>query len=372
MEHEDQQWRLAYELQSSFNEIVRLVTAWVLSDPAVLTKSIEMTLTKISQHTPSFPELTKHLAFLGPPELFNVLDYDMLSRPVSINAPLHRFVINLIAASSKHKPAAAVAAAPGRLLQRIEAHLPLLKLVDPVLQAIVLVGQINVGMWRRNGGRADSLAFLYNNRTYLTGLRESDLLLLQLGAAVSTNTNQFLVNILARYKLAKWVTGELDSESATRSDDFVEKCNGLADQFLLLLIALVGERHAAGVGEDMTSRLELRRDLIHILCIEPLSHSGILKKLTNLEENEPDIDEILAEVSELKLCTKNPGKKVYYLRSGLESEFNMFFYGFTKEQQTAAQEHQLNSRLKKGDPCPPPHLPRLTTLFAGVNKGRHI
>jgi len=30
--------------------------------------------------------------------------------------------------------------------------------------------------------------------------------------------------------------------------------------------------------------------------------------------------------------------------SGLEEEYNMFFYGYSKEQQTAAQEYQLNTR----------------------------
>ena len=52
-------------------------------------------------------------------------------------------------------------------------------------------------------------------------------------------------------------------------------------------------------------------------------------------------DEILKEIAVLKPCTKAAGKKVYHLREGLETEYNMFYYGYSKEQQTAAQVRNL-------------------------------
>ncbi|XP_023334562.1 E3 ubiquitin-protein ligase UBR2 isoform X2 [Eurytemora carolleeae] len=225
-------------------------------------------------------------------------------------------------------------------------------------------------MWRRNGNQADSQAFIYNNRTFFPGIREADLLLLQVGAALTPNIDQYLVNILARFKLTKWVTGDMDTESVVRSEEFVEKCNALAEHWLNLVIAMVGERFTDGVGSGslVSPRLELRRDILHLLCIEPLPHSVIVKRIPSIKDSECELDEILDEISELKSSTKNPGKKVYYLRSGLEEEYNMFFYGYSKEQQTAAQEYQLNTRLKKGDPCPPPDLPSLSPLFSGLER----
>ena len=62
-------------------------------------------------------------------------------------------------------------------------------------------------------------------------------------------------------------------------------------------------------------------------------------------EVEGELDSVLSEISELKVCTRNPGRKVYYLRPGLEQEYSVFFYGYSREQQTAAQEYQLSSRL---------------------------
>ena len=97
--------------------------------------------------------------------------------------------------------------------------------------------------------------------------------------ALTPDVDTFLVSLLARFKLTKWATGDLDSETAVRADEFVEHCNGLAEQWLSLLIAMAGERFMPGVGEGITPALALRREAIQVLCVEPLSHSSLLKKL---------------------------------------------------------------------------------------------
>ena len=139
-----------------------------------------------------------------------------------------------------------------------------------------------------------------------------------------------------RYKLAKWASGDLDTETSQRSEDFIEHNNNLADQWLGLMIALTSERAVPGLGEGMTERSALRTEVIQLLSVEPLSHSGVIKK-ASVRKNENDLDEILKEIAVLKPCTKTAGKKVYHLREGLETEYNMFYYGYSKEQQTAAQ-----------------------------------
>ena len=65
---------------------------------------------------------------------------------------------------------------------------------------------------------------------------------------------------------------------------------------------------------------------------------------------------------------------MYCLKSGLEAEYSLYYFGYSREQQSAAMERQLAARLKSsgssgvGDPCPPPPLPRLTPLFAGLHR----
>merc|ERR1719470_799926 len=94
--------------------------------------------------------------------------------------------------------------------------------------------------------------------------------------------------------------------------------------------------------------MAMRKEIIQLLCIEPLPHSSIVKRLPD-RKNEKEMDEVLNEVAILKASAKTSGKKIYHLREGLEEEYNMFYHGYTREQQTAAQEQQINNRPKKGD-----------------------
>eukprot|EP00092_Neocalanus_flemingeri_P020804 GFUD01022541.1.p1 GENE.GFUD01022541.1~~GFUD01022541.1.p1 ORF type:complete len:1872 (+),score=427.20 GFUD01022541.1:98-5617(+) len=363
VEMEDNVWKLTYELQSYFGDIVRLIVNWAVSDRSVLMHLIHETMNLITEkNDPAFmKEMSKHLAFLGPPRCYEVVDFDVSKQNISLHVPLHRFLTNLLVEVPRFNLVS-------NLKQRIEGSISLQHLIEPVLHVIVAVAQINVGMWRRNGAMAESQAFLYNSRKYCPGLREADLLLVQLMAALTDDVDSFLVTILARFKLAKWATGDLDSETALRAEDFVDHCNGLAEQWLGLVIALASERFTPGVGQGIDQRIAMRKEIIQLLCIEPLPHSSIVKRLPD-RKNEKEMDEVLNEVAVLKASAKTGGKKIYHLRDGLEDEYNMFYHGYTKEGQTAAQEQQVSNRPKKGDLkecCPPPDMPKLTNLFSGL------
>ena len=148
----------------------------------------------------------------------------------------------------------------------------------------------------------------------------------------------------------------------------MEQCNAMAEQYLSLMIALASERVVPSVGEGVDERAVVVRDVIHLLCVEPLPHSAIVKRFQN-RKIENELDGILKEIGVLKPCTKSAGKKVYHLKEGLEAEYNMFYPGYTKEQQTQAQEYQLQLRSKAGegrDCCPPPVMPKLTRTMGGL------
>ena len=171
-----------------------------------------------------------------------------------------------------------------------------------------------------------------------------------------------------RFKLTKWATGDLEIEPKARSPEFVEQVCGLADQWLGLIIGLTAERFTVGVGVGVDQRAALTQELIQLLCTEALPHSQIVKRFPE-RKNEADLEDILKEIATLRTCPKTPGRKVYQLKERLEERYNMFYYGYTREQQTQAQEQQLQQRKAAGegkDCCPPPRMPRLTRLMAGL------
>ena len=362
VEMEDDAWKLTFELQRNLSEIVQLLERWAVSDRAVLVHTIQETLRLITLKQPpsEIREMSKHLAFLGPPANYQVVEYDVSKELVSLHCPLHRLLSRLLLAAPNH------GLTPGQLQHRLTNSLALPQLVEPVLRTVVTVAQVGVGMWRRNGTTADSQAFLYNSRRFCAGLKESDLLLLQLAASLpDTDQDTFLVTLLARFKLARWATGDLDTETLVRSEEFVEHCNGLAEEWLLLVVAMVGERSEVGLGQGVTTHTQLRKEVLQLLCVEPLAHSEVVKLLPGGGREENGLDAVLTEVATLGRAATGSGKKVYQLRSGLEKEYNMFHYGYTTEQQTKAMERQLSGEgdnAKAG--CPPPTPPRPTALAA--------
>ena len=145
VEMEDQGWRITYELQTQFNEIVKLVINWAVSDKSVLVHLIEETLKLIClKHQPSnMKEISKCLAFLSAPKTYDVIDYDVDKQNISLHVPLHRFLVSLLMESPRH-------GLEMTLKQRIENSLLLPQLLEPVLQTTVAVAQINAGMSMNN------------------------------------------------------------------------------------------------------------------------------------------------------------------------------------------------------------------------------
>ena len=151
VEIEDSGWKQTYELQSNFGDIVKLTIQWAVADKTVLVYMIEETLKLITlRHKPSeMKEISKHLAFLGPPKSYTVIEHDVSKQFISLHVPLHRFLVNLLVAAPRH-------GLEMTLKQRIENSVPLGQLLEPVLRTVVAASQISVGMWSWNGSTADS------------------------------------------------------------------------------------------------------------------------------------------------------------------------------------------------------------------------
>ena len=220
--------------------------------------------------------------------MYELIDFDVTQEKISLNVPLHRFLISLLIETPKH-------GLETTLQQRLSNSVCSHQLLEPVLQCVVTVAQITIGMWKRNGSSAESQAFLYNSSKYCPGIKDSDLLMLQLVTSLTRDLDTLLVTILARFKLTKWATGDLEIEPKARSAEFVEHCNGLADQWLGLMIALTAERWTPGVGVGVDQRSALTQQLVQLLCTEAAPHSQIVKRFPE-RKNEAELEDVLKEI----------------------------------------------------------------------------
>uniref|UniRef100_A0A3B4B4B4 E3 ubiquitin-protein ligase n=1 Tax=Periophthalmus magnuspinnatus TaxID=409849 RepID=A0A3B4B4B4_9GOBI len=145
---------------------------------------------------------------------------------------------------------------------------------------------------------------------------DKDILMLQI-AASKMEPNHFLMLILLRFELF----------------DFFNGSHSGKDQ----------ERYVPGISQ-VTKEDVTMREVIHLLCIEPMAHSSLVK---GLPENKPGVS----------------GHGLYEVKKERLEEFNPFFYHYSRSQHSKAEESQ---KKRRGQELRPPVPPAFCPDFASV------
>ncbi len=316
----------------------------------------------------------------------------MSSRPISIHLPLTR----LLAGLSLHL---------GRFDLQLNSHElnlherpTILEMMEPSLRCTVLVAQVQAGLWRRNGYslvdqveavRASHNSYLKKKMPFLIPIvlssfpqvrvyhdprcrkemYDQDMLMLQLGAA-NMDPEDYIINLINKFQLMSWADSSFDCSE----DDSIRQVATLVEEFLGCLIIVLGERYSPGVGAGMTPEAALKKEIVQLLCVEPMSHSTLNKALAEDIHRETGLEKVVESVAVFKrggivgLSSGNVTRGVYELKKEYYDQYNVFFYHYTREEQSKSEEAQ-RARLKaSGLPqcCPPPPPPPFTPQFAGI------
>ncbi|XP_012287219.1 E3 ubiquitin-protein ligase UBR2 [Orussus abietinus] len=356
MEYEPE-WESAFNLHIKLSPVISLVLEWCGSDKLVLVKAFRLVLRKLSELPGDDPgpgqirELGNHSAMC--------LQYDVASEPVSIHLPLSRFLAGLFLYLERHN----------LYFQSNEfttSSKPTPEqIIEPVLRAQAMISQVHAGMWRRNGYSLLNQLYFYHNVKCRTEMLDRDIVLLQVGASLIEGS-EFLIHILNKFNLLNWADPNFEANTLKNpEEDSIRQTINLVEEFLGLLITIVGERHVPGVAQvDNDERL--KKEIIQQLCIKPLSHSELNKTLPDNVHEETGMERVIDQVADFKKSPQTSmGKGVYELKPHLYSEYNVFFYHYTKEELSKSEEAQRKRRKALGELecCPPPKLPKLTKAF---------
>ncbi|KZC07599.1 E3 ubiquitin-protein ligase UBR2 [Dufourea novaeangliae] len=337
MEYEPE-WETAFNLHVRLSPVIGLILEWCGSDRIVLIKSIRMVLKKLYEEPghefgpTQVRELADHSA--------TCIQYDVSSEPVSIHLPLSRFLAGLVLHLEKHN-----------LHFQCEEFINQTKptperIIEPVLAAQVMISQVYAGMWRRNGYSLVNQLYFYHNVKCRSEMLDRDIVLLQAGASLIEN---FEANALKNLE-----------------EDSIRQTINLVEEFLGLLITIIGERYVPGVGQ-VTADDRTKKEIIQQLCIRPLFHSEINKTLPDNLHLQNRMEKVIHEIADFKKPSQSSvGKGVYQLKPEFYSDYNVFFYHYTKEELSKSEEAQRKRKQALGELecCPPPKLPLLTEVFS--------
>jgi E3 ubiquitin-protein ligase UBR2 len=355
MEYEPE-WESAFTLHIKLAPLISTIIEWCGTDKVVLVKVYRMVLTAlvenkfiVSQVTHQVKELVDHSA--------SCLMYDVSTKPVSIHLPLSRFLAGLYLHFEKF----------GLTFDNVSttSDKPTPEqIIEPVLCTRVMISQVYSGMWRRNGYSLINQLYFYRNVKCRSEMLDRDIVLLQIAASLIEN-NEFLIHLLNKFELLRWLEPEFEPLNLNNSEeDNTRQIINMIDEFLELLIIVVGERYAPGIAK-ITDEDRVKKEVIQQLCIKSFSHSELNRSLNDDYIQENDFESVIDDVAVFENKSNAEKKRVYKLKEEFYEDYNMYFYHYTKEEKSKSEEQQRQRRKAKGELvcCPPPKLPVLSEPF---------
>uniref|UniRef100_A0A4W6FB22 E3 ubiquitin-protein ligase n=1 Tax=Lates calcarifer TaxID=8187 RepID=A0A4W6FB22_LATCA len=302
------EWEAGFSLQIQLRHILAMFQDWCSSDDEILLLAFKECHEILMQcnNQPFHREATDYYMCKN---ILHVRPYKVSQEPVSIHLPISRLLAAYVFFS---------------LLQESYDYT---QLAEYPLRCVVLAAQVSAEMWRRNGLSLVSQVYYYQDVKCRDEMYDKDILMLQVGAASKMDPNHFLMLILLRFELFDFFNGNCSSK---------DQWNRLTEEMLYLLIVIVGERYVPGISQ-VTKEDVTMREVIHLLCIEPMAHSSLVKGLPENESHETGLETVIAKVATFKKPGVS-GHGLYEVKKERLVEFNPFFYHYSRSQSRRRRE----------------------------------
>uniref|UniRef100_A0A8D1GW28 E3 ubiquitin-protein ligase n=1 Tax=Sus scrofa TaxID=9823 RepID=A0A8D1GW28_PIG len=356
------EWEAAFTLQMKLTHVISMMQDWCALDEKVLIEAYKKCLAVLTQCHGGFTDGEQPVTLSICGHSVETIRYCVSKEKVSIHLPVSRLLAGLHVLLSKSE----VAYKFPELLPLSELSPPML--IEHPLRCLVLCAQVHAGMWRRNGFSLVNQIYYYHNVKCRREMFDKDIVMLQTGVSMM-DPNHFLMIMLSRFELYQiFSTPDYGKKisSETSHKDLVQQNNTLIEEMLYLIIMLVGERFSPGVGQ-VNATDEIKQEIIHQLSIKPMAHSELVKSLPEDENKETGMENVIEAVAHFKKPGLT-GRGMYELKPECAKQFNLYFYHFSRAEQSKAEEAQrkLKRQNKEDTALPPPVLPPFCPLFASL------
>ncbi|XP_015925189.1 E3 ubiquitin-protein ligase UBR2 [Parasteatoda tepidariorum] len=352
------EWETGINLQLKIASIVTALLRWCTSDYSVFVKTIRANIKhfETSQPKPVFigVELANHSA--------SCIEYDVSSNAVSIHLPLVRYLAGLLLHLDQYNLSYE---GPQFLMEGVERCSPE-QLMELPLRTLVMLAQFRAGMWRRNGYSLLNQVYFYHNVRLREEMYDRDVLMLQIVASM-IESNEFLIHLVYKYGLLNWASEMYDGTSRKPEEDNIRQVLTVAEEFLSLVLIIVSERFTPNLGKISESE-KIKKEIIQLLCIEPMPHSQLYKLLPRDPTHDVSFETVINEVATFKM-PQGSGVGKYELKPDYFKCFNPFYYHYTREEQSKAEEVQVKRKKQLCEEicCPPPVPPEFHPRFAIIS-----
>ncbi|EON65513.1 hypothetical protein W97_04751 [Coniosporium apollinis CBS 100218] len=241
----------------------------------------------------------------------------------------------------------------------------LLAAFDFPLRVCAWLSQMRAGMWVRNGITLRHQMSTYRGVIQRDVAYQRDIFLLQ-AAMVLCSPAAFLASVVDRFGLLEWVTGSFTVRPGWEDTQTID----VAEDFIHLLIVLLSDRASLVPSEnDGKPQINaIRRDIAHILCFKPLSHSELTQRLSEKIQEADEFADILSEMTKFRPPEGLSDSGTFELKEQFVEEIDPYNAQYTRNQREEA-ENIYKKYMAKKTGRPPAEIvfePRLHPISSGV------
>ncbi|KAI0463211.1 hypothetical protein LJB42_003231 [Komagataella kurtzmanii] len=282
----------------------------------------------------------------NPPD-FIVTNYDISTEVVSLLHPLHSFVSWVIEMNKTLET-------PQDLIHLFEldaevnrvgaedAH-RLQRIFEFPLRTLVILSQIKIGYWVRNGFTIRTQMHIYRD----SGIRECgfmrDLFMVQVFFSIE-DPSTALVSFLDKWGLTNWCNGITEDESVY---DKVTIPYIVEESLLSLINLLTEDTHLDVTSEDGGLEKTIKREIIHSLAFKPLTFSQILSEVPEHISCEKKFDYYLKEVADFSPPKGYHDNGLYKVKDKLYNAIDPYYIHYTSNKREEALQILLKRKKDK-------------------------
>uniref|UniRef100_A0A452U648 E3 ubiquitin-protein ligase n=1 Tax=Ursus maritimus TaxID=29073 RepID=A0A452U648_URSMA len=313
------EWEAAFTLQMKLTHVISMMQDWCALDEKVLIEAYKKCLAVLMQCHGGFTDGEQPITLSICGHSVETIRYCVSQEKVSIHLPVSRLLAGLHVLLSKSEVS--------------ELSPPML--IEHPLRCLVLCAQVHAGMWRRNGFSLVNQIYYYHNVKCRREMFDKDIVMLQKEYIVLHELKVCCLSIVIMLNVC------------------------------IYIFALTGERFSPGVGQ-VNATDEIKREIIHQLSIKPMAHSELVKSLPEDENKETGMESVIEAVAHFRKPGLT-GRGMYELKPECAREFNLYFYHFSRAEQSKVK-HVLQKKpiITLFSALPPPVLPPFCPLFASL------
>ncbi|CAI4620404.1 BAQ_1a_G0035110.mRNA.1.CDS.1 [Saccharomyces cerevisiae] len=215
---------------------------------------------------------------------------------------------------------------------------------ESALSTLVLIGQINVGFWVRNGTPITHQARMYTKYSMREFTYISDIFNVQFSMAMC-NPDELMVTYLSRWGLKHWANGVpmYDYPDTETTVAVVNECILLLIQLLTEVRSLVMKSSKEGFERTFKS------EIIHALCFDTCSYAQIVNCIPEHITKHPSFDIYLEKYANYTSPVSLTDNGVFVLKEKYKDEIDPYYIGLSSSRRYDVEKNiRLNmANLKK-------------------------